>query len=233
LAVLAFLPVAGAGCALPIAAWPEWPAGAGREVAVTDPDGAAIADGYVLLRVYEYFSGGVAEGARTVRNQHALDAAFGYRRPVPVNVRPGIGTRYRLVRVDAVPLGDGGTAALPGFTEVGSLWLCPPGKGARGGVHACTHFAEVQAFVAGRPPSPRVEVGEGTIEVRVAAADDAVRWRHDLGFALEDLRARRPEAFTVREFLEAELAALEGRHPEAFVPDGVSVPEGTAAEAAP
>jgi len=230
MAVAAGAGLGAAGCTMPVAAWPEWPAGFGHVVRVEDPRGWPAGQGCVLLRVYEYNGAGLAEGDRNVRNEQVLDAAFDYRRAVRVNVKPDTMVRHRLVDVQTIPIRPGGNVELPAVVEAGSLWLVTDTPKARPGAHPRVHFAEVQALVPDCPPSARAEVSPDLCLVRVRSGENPVEWRQELEHARADLLQVRPYALSARTLIEAELEHLRQVHPEAFVPDGVSLPPAEAAE---
>jgi hypothetical protein len=223
--------VGASGCALPVAVWPELPAGYGCMVRVETPDGAPAYDGFLLLRVFRHDGAGVAEGDHNLRNEQALGAAFGYRRAVRVGVRPETTVRYRLVDLQVLPIHTSGQVQLPAVVQAGSLWVIVDRPKARDGVHSRRHFAEVQAVLPGYPPSARAEVGPALETIRVEKEAEAVDWRQDLEHARADLARLQPHAYAMREFLDAELARLRDRFPEAFVPDGVSIPQAQDADA--
>jgi hypothetical protein len=217
------LAVAAVGCSLPLAVWPEFPAGYGRTLRVETPDGAPAYDGFLLLRIFQCDGAGVAEGDRSLRNEQALGQAFDYRRAVRVHVKPGTRMRYRLADLQMLPIATNGEATLPAAMHAGSLWVIVDQPKAREGVHSRRHFAEVQAILPGRPPSAHAEVGPVLESLRVEKEAEPVAWRQELEHARADLERLRPEAYSTREFLDAELARLRERFPAAFVPDGVAV----------
>jgi hypothetical protein len=235
--------LAAGGCALPVMAWPEWPAGVDRTIQIERPDGTPASGGYVLLRVVRYDSSGTAEGDRTVRNQQVLDAAFGYRRAVRVNPKPDVRVRHRLVEMLVLPIGSGGVVELPTVTYAGSRWIILEGPRtrsadserpkARSGVHPRVHFAEIQAFLPGLPPSTRAEVTADLYLLRLQAAEAPVAWRQELEYARSDVARLQPRRYVLLEFLDRELARLRGARPAAFVPDGVGVPRRAAASEEP
>ncbi len=223
-AVLAAASLVAGGCALPVMAWPEWPAGFDQSVRIEEPDGTPADAGYVLLRVFAYDSSGTAEGDRSVRNQQVLDAAFGYRRAVEVNTKSDVTLRHRLVDVVVLPI-RAGAVELPTVTRAGSLWVVVEKPKARSGIHPRTHFAEIQAFVSGWPPSTRAEVTADLYLIRVQDELPPIEWRQRLDYARRDVARFHDTRYVVLEFLDAETARLRRLRPEAFVPDGVGVPK--------
>ena len=217
--------VASSGCAVPFAVWPTLPTDLGHTLQVRDAEGRPAAEGYVLLRVYEYNGAGLAEGDRNVRNRQVFDAAFETRSPTPVRVPEETVTKYRLDYVEVLKIAPDGTVQVPPILRPGTLWIVPGSVKAKEGVHQRTYFGEVQALEAGRPPSDRVEVTLASRELAFPSRLDPVAWRRELTAALEDVRRGAPDEFAAAESLEKELARLAALAPEAFVPDGVGPDE--------
>ena len=213
------------GCAVPFVVWPTLPTDLGHTLQVRDAEGRPAAEGYVLVRVYEYNGAGLAEGDRNVRNRQVFDAAFETRSPTPVRVPEETVTKYRLDRVEVLSIAPNGTVQVPPILRPGTLWLVPGSGKAKEGVHRRTYFGEVQALEAGRPPSDRVEVTLATRQLAFPSRLDPVAWRRELTAALEDVRRGAPDEFAAAEFLEKELARLAASAPEAFVPDGIGPDE--------
>jgi hypothetical protein len=152
----------------------------------------------------------MAEGDRNVRNSQVQDAAFDYWRPVNVNNPEGVVLRYRLTEARALPINGDGTVDVPGVMRAGAVVLRPESKQAKEGAHVVTHFAEIQAIVAGRAPSRRMELTADLEEVYVMVGVPWKSWQAELQFALADLRRHAPEEYIATRFLEHELARLTG-----------------------
>lgn len=199
--------VAASGCTVPVAVWVELPTGLGSQLRVLAPDGLPVSEGYVIVRVYEYNGAGVAEGDPNIRNRQAIDAAF-EEATVTVQVKEGTTAQYRLVRLQVVPVGPDGMAHLPGLVEAGTLWLVKGSDAERGGFHRRFHFAEVQALAAGYPPSARLELAAGLDQLQMGASEEPSAWGRELQFAQQDVGRANPDAFVLRETIDAELARL-------------------------